>query len=463
MFMSFKPSFSPRRALIVFMRYPEAGKVKSRLAASMGPHEAACQYEKMVRMTLGAVSDFHRTQPDVDLSIHFTPPERAEEMRKRFPGPWRFILQEGGHLGDRMHRSMERAFAEGFSHVILVGTDIAWLEPADFKEAFEKLAAGHAVLGPAMDEGFYLVGLDRPCSEAFAPEEWGTDGISRRTEALLCAAGRSVRYVALKRDIDREEDFELVRSDPRFRERLSVIIPTMNPLASLEPLIEKLDDILWPGDEVIVVSSSPVSVMEQGTWKWPKGPKGLTGPQDVTASRVRVMHAPRGRGLQLNAGARAARGGLLLFLHDDCAPPPSLASSVRKLAAAPDMSLGCFHLAFSPTNRSLDLIALWANLRTRLFKLPYGDQGLFCRRETFEEIGGFQNPYLLEDVDLVHRARRRGKLLFLPETITASSRRYVQQGVLSASMSNHLILLSYILGASNSRLYDRYYGVRAKR
>ena len=115
---------------------------------------------------------------------------------------------------------------------------------------------------------------------------------------------------------------------------------------------------------------------------------------EIICPRILSVFAPRGRVLQLNQGAAAAQGNLLFFLHDDSQPPPNFADCIRE-GPGEDASnarpLGCFQLAFSPSNPLLDGIARWANLRTRVFGLPYGDQGLFCRREIYEKAGGFKN------------------------------------------------------------------------
>ena len=170
--------------------------------------------------------------------------------------------------------------------------------------------------------------------------------------------------------------------------------------------------------------------------------------------QIHCTAAPRGRGHQLNRGVELAKGNLLFFLHDDSVPPPNFAYSLRKLCARPEMSLGCFSLAFSPSQPLLDGIARWANLRTRLFGLPYGDQGLFCRREMFERVGGFKKLYLMEDVDFVRSCRRFGRILMLPDSITTSPERYLRKGILRSLLQNHLTMLLYHLGVSDRRLYS---------
>jgi GT2 family glycosyltransferase len=122
------------------------------------------------------------------------------------------------------------------------------------------------------------------------------------------------------------------------------------------------------------------------------------------------------------------------------------------------MSLGCFRLSFSPSTAALDFVSSWANLRTQLFAFPYGDQGLFCRRAIFEKVGGFRNPFLMEDVDFVRQCKKWGRLLMIPEGVRTSPQRYLKRGVLRASLQNHCLMLLYSLGMNNRRLYAIYYG-----
>lgn len=225
---------------------------------------------------------------------------------------------------------------------------------------------------------------------------------------------------------------------------LSVIIPTLRPASELGPLLATLDSDLWPGDEVIVAQAA----------------EGDPEPVEIagTAHPMRVVFSPRGRGIQLNRGVAASHGGLLLFLHSDSWLSGGFAGSIRRVCADSRVSLGCFSLAFRPSNRTLDAIALWANLRTRLFRMPYGDQGLFCRREVWEKAGGFRKGYLMEDVDFVRECRRIGCIHPLRDRIFTSPRRYVKYGFWRASLMNHLTLLRYFLGEDDRSLYERYYG-----
>jgi GT2 family glycosyltransferase len=101
-----------------------------------------------------------------------------------------------------------------------------------------------------------------------------------------------------------------------------------------------------------------------------------------------------------------------------------------------------------------------------VFKLPYGDQGLFCRREVFERVGGFGRSYLMEDVDLVGKFRKmgqgRGAISILPAPVYSSSDRYLRKGILKASFLNHLTFLLAALGRDERILYRKYYGLETR-
>lgn len=436
-----------RKALIIFMRYPEAGKVKSRLAARIGREEASRVYEYLVRRTLGVAADFKRLSPETDLFISITPRQKLAAASRSHPGPWVFFPQEGVGLGERMENAVGEVFSMGYDHAALVGTDIANLQPEDFSEAFEALAQGQAALGPAADGGFYLIGLNRPCPPVFQPDEWGSKDVFSRTERLLKDAGFSVRSVQRRQDVDHSEDLESLKGRPDFEAGLSIVIPTLNLGKRVESLVQGLNEQLWPNDEVIIAHG-------RGS--------GCGIAQDLS-ERVRHVITPVGRGLQMNKGAEIARGGLFLFLHADSIPPPNFPYSVRKIATTLDAGLGCFQLAFSPSDASLDLIAAWANFRTRTLKLPYGDQGLFCRREIFEKAGGFKRSFLMEDVDFVKSCRQFGRLLALPDKMLTSPARYVEMGVLRASFKNHMVMALYHLGVDEKRLYSLYYDLGARK
>jgi len=430
------------RALVIFLRYPEAGTVKSRLAAKLGRWEAARIYEKLVRKTLGVATDYKKLKPRTKIFVFFTPSDKKKELERGFPGPWELVPQQGAHLGARMDRAIQHVLSAGYRQVVLVGSDICDMQGLDFEEAFQAIEQGDAVLNPAADGGFYLIGVDRPCSSALAPEQWGTSDIFHRTRELLVQKGFRVRVQRERKDIDRPEDIDNLHGRSFLQDRISVIIPTLKPVDRLLPFLDRLSHQLWPDDEIIISGSPDVSSSDQLLNSHP---------------RIRFVHSPMGRGLQLNRGAKEADGNLLWFLHDDSIVPDQFGYLIRKISNAPQCSLGCFLLGYHPSTLSLEQIARWANFRTCYLGLPYGDQGLFCRSEVFWQLGGCRKRYLMEDVDFVRRAKQLGKLLVIDEKLYTSPKRYLARGILRASVQNHLTMLLYMMGVDEAALMSFYY------
>ena len=171
---------------------------------------------------------------------------------------------------------------------------------------------------------------------------------------------------------------------------------------------------------------------------------------------ARVIDAPRGRGSQLAAGARAAGGDWLLFLHADCRPMAGWEHAIgRFIAGSPDKA-GYFDLALdddAPAARRLERLVAW---RCRRFALPYGDQGLLMSRRLYDAVGGFAAVPLMEDVDL---ARRLGRARIAPigAAMLASARRYRRDGYWRRPLRNLCCLALYFAGLSPERI-ARIYG-----
>jgi len=152
---------------------------------------------------------------------------------------------------------------------------------------------------------------------------------------------------------------------------------------------------------------------------------------------VRLMQVPKGRGSQMNAGARTARGQFLVFLHADTSLGPEHLAALRRAAADPKFLAGAFKLRLAPSLPALRLISWGANLRVHLFGLPYGDQALIFRRDLFEALGGFslRRP---EDLDLVIRVRQFTRMRILTPPIASSGRKWLQQGYFYTTLRNWL-------------------------
>ena len=221
---------------------------------------------------------------------------------------------------------------------------------------------------------------------------------------------------------------------------VSVIIPTLNTADRLGPCLGALGEALFDGliKEVILADG------------------GSEDRIDLVARETgaRLVQAPRGRGQQLAAGAKAASGTWLLFLHADTVLAPDWGAAVQAhLRDHPDRA-GWFRLAFDADHRTARFVAGWANWRSRWLGLPYGDQGLLVPRPLYTEVGGFPPMPLMEDVALARRLR--GRLRPIAADAVTSAERYEREGWRRRGARNLGTLVRYFLGASPERLVQRY-------
>ncbi len=215
---------------------------------------------------------------------------------------------------------------------------------------------------------------------------------------------------------------------------LSVVIPVLNAAATLGPCLLAASE----ADELIVVDG---------------------GSTDATAtlalrSGARLVRSARGRGFQLAAGAAAAKGDWLLFLHADTRLAPAWREAAERHLARNPGKAACFRLRLDAGEWQARLLEAGVALRVRLFALPYGDQGLLISRRLYDEAGGYRPLPLMEDVDLV---RRIGRIEPLDVEATTSAERWRRGGWLRRSGRNLACLALYRLGMSAERV-ARLYG-----
>jgi rSAM/selenodomain-associated transferase 2 len=217
---------------------------------------------------------------------------------------------------------------------------------------------------------------------------------------------------------------------------LSVIIPTLDEEACIARAVRSVRDAA----EVIVVDGDS----HDGTLRVAE-----------SEGAVVLTMAP-GRGGQLHAGARRAHGDWLVFLHADTWLEPGWAEALRALE--PALVGGAFRFAIDSARLGYRVVEASVTLRCRVFQLPYGDQGLFVRREVYEGIGGFPPIPLMEDVAFVRRLSRAGRLAFPGVRAFTSPRRWERRGILSTTVRNWWLLGQYAAGRPPEELaksYDR--------
>ena len=190
-----------RKTLIIFTRFPEPGSTKTRLIPVLGPEGAASLQRRMAEQAVGQAQAFCGRH-GVDLEIHFQ--GGGQTAMRHWLGPQCFREQAAGTIGERMEQTFSRAFAEGRGQVVIIGTDIPGLDQEILLQAFTMLGKNDLVLGPAMDGGYYLIGLTGPAPALFREIAWGTPVVLRQT--LDKARDMKVCQLATLHDIDRPED-----------------------------------------------------------------------------------------------------------------------------------------------------------------------------------------------------------------------------------------------------------------
>lgn len=428
-----------KETLLVFTRFPEPGKTKTRLIPGLGAKGAARQQEIMTGwMLLQAKRWAHSTDRSIHVLVTGAPLRRfAQWLGKDLT----FIQQADGDLGNRMHQAFTHAFNEGAEKVLVVGVDCPELSSDVLDQATRALDDCDVALYPADDGGYVMLGLKEPRPELFQNIEWGTDQVLRQTRERLKDAGVSVVEGPVKHDVDEPEDLDVWNRcwGEKGTGRVSVVIPALNEEKGVAAAIESAKPDAY---EIIVVDG---------------------GSQDNTGSvakqaGARVIESAKGRGRQQNAGARIATGDILVFLHADSSLPEGYADILQGVLSSPKHVLGAFSLSLRDQKRSFRWVEKGVQLRSRWFGLPFGDQAFFLRREDVVRMGGFSQEPLLEDVNLVKKAKRRGKVVTVSEQVFTSTRRWRKLGIVRTTLINQAILIAHGCGVSSERL-GKWYGI----
>jgi rSAM/selenodomain-associated transferase 1 len=198
------------RCLAIMIRYPEPGKVKTRLAKKYGNAIAAELYGYFVDDLLETLGHGNH-----HLQIFFTPNERSMEIRQRFGNHYSYAPQHGEGLGERMENVFCSCFAHGFSSTVLIGSDCPDLTARVIEEAFLAIEKGQdAVIGPALDGGYYLIGFRSDTFESafFRDMSWGENSVYEKTVSRLHAYDYRIHLAPAWQDIDTEDDLEAFKS-----------------------------------------------------------------------------------------------------------------------------------------------------------------------------------------------------------------------------------------------------------
>ncbi len=224
--------------------------------------------------------------------------------------------------------------------------------------------------------------------------------------------------------------------------KFSFIIPVWNEEAIISRTIEHIRGLNASGGaEIIIVDGDP-------------------GEKTIKVARhmdVNTAISEKGRGNQMNLGAALAAGEILIFLHADTFLPPYALELIEAAMEDSSCIAGAFDLAIDSERPVFRLIEKAASLRSRMTRIPYGDQTFFMGKRDFRELGGFRDIPIMEDVEIMQRIKKRkGKICIIGRAVRTSPRRWEKEGVVYTTLRNWLILLLYVFGVSPEKIIRFY-------
>ena len=427
----------PLERLVLFTRYPEPGKTKTRLIPALGPKGASDLQQHMTEHVLNRVRELVESRP-VDMEVRYEGGTQGR-MEEWLGQSISYRSQGSGDLGARMARAFAEAFQQGLKQVVIMGSDCPGITGVTVGTGFDLLNEFDLVLGPAKDGGYYLIGLRQEKPELFKDIPWGTAEVRARTLEIANQLGLRWIEVEPLSDVDQVEDIEVWESEAMSREdpphpAISIIIPTLNEAENLPATLASTKSSV--DLEIIVVDG---------------------GSDDRTLELansfgVRLLTTTANRARQINAGGLAARSKVLLFLHGDTRLPSGFESYVQDVLAMPGIVAGAFRLGIDGSKFGLRIIEMLANFRSRFLKMPYGDQAIFLRADLFHTVGGFPDMVIMEDFVLMKRIKKEGRIVIAPVPVKTSARRWRKLGILKTTLINQAVLLGYFFGRDHEKL-----------
>jgi rSAM/selenodomain-associated transferase 2 len=224
--------------------------------------------------------------------------------------------------------------------------------------------------------------------------------------------------------------------------KFSIIVPVFNEGEGINDQIEFLNFLDSEKNiEIIIVDGAP----EMDTLK------------AIHSHHVIKLSSEKGRAKQMNAGASIANGEILIFLHADTTLPIHALKKINSLIEQRDYVGGAFDLAIKSKKPVFKVIGVLSSFRSRLNRIPFGDQAIFIRREYFNKIGGYKGILLMEDVELMRRIKRSGdEIRIFYERVMTSPRRWEKEGVIYCTLRDWTLQILYFLGIAPDKLVKYY-------
>lgn len=407
----------------VFAKPPQAGRTKTRLIPLLGAEGAA-------RYAEAFLADSWRTLQSEDWLSAVVSTTEADPRRFALSPPPVLWDQGDGDLGARMERTLQRGL-RSHDMAFAVGADAPDLSPTQLRSARAALDTHDAVVIPADDGGFVLIGLRRCPDDLFADLPWSQSHTCAATVARLRQTGLSVEVLPGWFDVDEPAELraletrlqreparapntaKLLRESP-LPARISVVLPVFNEATRIGAQLDRLRAETGVDELVVVDGGSTDDTVEI-----------------VRQRGVRLIHSEQGRAKQMNAGAAATSGEILWFVHADVGLPEGAPRQIRHTLKQPGVVAGVFKTwtVNDGSPRPWAVLLHVGDLRSRVTRHPYGDQAMFIQRSRFTQIGGFPELALMEDVAIAERLLLQGRIHTVDARVIVSGRRFVKRPV----------------------------------
>lgn len=222
-------------------------------------------------------------------------------------------------------------------------------------------------------------------------------------------------------------------------QKISIIIPVINEGLTIEKCLLQFKNN--PNQEVIIVdggsTDDTIQIAEKQGFKL-------------------INSGVKKRSYQMNLGAKKAQGDILLFLHADTILPDNYVELINNNLAHKNIVAGAFKLRIDAQKLSFRLLENLVNWRSYFFSLPYGDQGIFVKKNIFQEIGGFSDLAIMEDFILMKKLQKKGKISIIADEVITSARRWQKLGIFKTTMINQSVIIGYYLGINSETLAKFY-------
>ena len=443
------------RAIIVFTRVPLPGKTKTRMMPALSGKECARLHTYFLQDICEACQPCRE-----DVYVNYTPEDEQKTgiLRDIFGRDAEYFPQQGDTLGQRMYHAIEKVLEKGYKSCILIGTDVPELRAEHMIRAFDLLVEHDIVFGKTKDGGYYLIGMKKPWKEAFGLEQYGVSTVFEETLCRLRSLGVSIGYTAELQDMDTPADLQGYRDRMRADDflkgsktgkylasnsRISIIVPVYNEEKTIEHLQDQLRGLKDKCEIILVDGGSTDNTL------------------DKISNEFTLLHSPKSRAAQMNAGAKASHGDVLFFLHCDSELPAHPLAQIREVMR--DYRAGCFGIAFHSRNFFMFTCRVISNHRVKDRKVMFGDQGIFLTRELFFKAGGYREIPIMEDYQLSLTLKAMGVPLGMTKHRIYTSPRRFQGNTfqkLRTMWQMNRLRAAYRKGVSPEVLAKRYRDIR---